>query len=127
MGACIDEKDLARFQKLGIRNYIELVLLIPSGYENKVLYPSAHIGEFQLIDAEIRSFSPSLKFIKLRLFSHNFNQEIEGIIFRPKPYHQRQFVVGERMILFGKIELHFSHHQMIQPRIVNEAGKIVLV
>jgi ATP-dependent DNA helicase RecG len=127
MGGCIDEKDLAKFQKLGIRNCIELALLIPSSYENRVLYPSAHIGESQLIDAEIRSFSPSLKFIKLRLLSHNFNQEIEGIIFRPKPYHHRQFVVGERMFLFGKIELNFSHLQMIQPRIVKEAGKIVPV
>ena len=127
MGGCIDEKDLATFQKLGIRNCIELALLIPSGYENRVLYPSAHIGEFQLIDAEIRSFSPSLKFIKLRLFAHNFNQEIEGIIFRPKPYHQRQFVVGERLLLFGKVELNFTHLQMVQPRVVKEAGTIVSV
>lgn len=125
MGVCIEEKDLAKFQKLGIRNCIELALFVPSGYENRVLYSSAHIGESQLIDAEIRSFSPSHKFIKLRLFAHNFNQDIEGVIFRPKPYHQRQFVVGERVFLFGKIELNFSHLQMIQPRIVKEAGQVV--
>lgn len=127
MGGCIDEKDLSKFQKLGIRNCIELALIIPSAYENRVLYPSAHIGEFQLIDAEVRSFSPSHKFIKLRLLAHNFNQEIDGIIFRPKPYHQRQFIIGERLFLFGKVELNFSHLQMVQPRIVQEAGKIVSV
>ncbi len=127
MGGCIDEKDLAKFQKLGIRNCIELALLIPTAYENRALYPSVHIGEFQLIDAEIRSFSPSHKFIRLRLFAYNFNQEIEGVVFRPKPYHQRQFIVGERVFLFGKIELNFSNLQMVQPRIVKEAGTIVSV
>lgn len=125
MGVEIDTVDLPKFSKLGVKNCIELALVLPSSYEDRTLHPSAQIGTSQLIDAEIRSFSQSLKFIKLRLFSFNLKQELDAIIFQPKPYHKRQFIVGERFFLFGKLELNFSNLQIIQPRIVKEVGGIV--
>ncbi len=121
----INEKDLPKFSKLGIRNCIELALSLPSSYEDRNLYNLPHIGNTQLLDAEIKAFSQSLKFIKLKLFCHNLNQDIEGILFQPKPYHKRQFSVGERVLLFGKLEFNFSNLQIIQPRIVKESGGIV--
>ena len=125
MGCEIDEKDLPKFAKLGIRNCIELALLLPSSYEDRNLYSLPHIGKPQVLDVEIKSFSQSIKFIKLRLFSYNLNQELEAIIFQPKPYHKRQFIAGERIFVFGKMELNFSTIQMIQPRVVNDSGGIV--
>jgi len=126
--ACeIDEKDLPKFAKLGIRNCIELALLLPCAYEDRNLYSHPDIGKSQLLDVEIKSFSPSIKFIKLRLFCHNLNQELEAVLFQPKPYHKRQFPVGERVLVFGKLELNFSSLQMVQPRIVKDAGGIVAI
>ncbi len=125
MGVEIDTVDVPKFSKLGVKNCIELALMLPSGYEDRTLHTSAHIGVPQLIDAEIKSFSQSIKFNKLRLFCFNLNQELEAIIFQPKPYHKRQFIVGERYFLYGKLELNFSNLQMIQPRIVKEVGGIV--
>ncbi len=124
MGCEIDEKDLPKFSKLGIRNCIELSLILPSAYEDRNIYTVPHIGKTQLLDVDIRSFSYSVKFIRLRLFCHNLNQDIEAVIFQPKPYHSRQFIVGERVFVFGKLELNFSILQMVQPRIVNKAGGI---
>ncbi len=121
----IDAVDLPRFSKLGKKNCIELALLLPSVYEDRNLHTTAQVGQSQLIDAEIKSFSPSLKFIKLRLFCFNLNQEMDAIIFQPKPYHRRQFIVGERFFLYGKLEVNFSTLQIIQPKIVKEAGGIV--
>ncbi len=121
----IDAVDLPRFSKLGKKNCIELALLLPSAYEDRNLHTTAQVGQSQLIDAEIKSFSPSLKFIKLRLFCFNLNQEMDAIIFQPKPYHRRQFIVGERFFLYGKLEVNFSTLQIIQPKIVKEAGGIV--
>lgn len=123
----IDEKDLPKFSKLGIRNCIELALMLPSTYEDRNLYTKPHIGNLQLLDVDIRSFSQSIKFIKLRLFCHNLDQEIEAIIFQPKSYHKRQFIVGERIFIFGKLEVNFSNIQMIQPRIVNDSGGIIAI
>jgi len=124
MSCEVDEKDLPKFSKLGVKNCIELALLLPATYEDRNLYTVPHIGELQLLDVDITSFSPSIKFIKLRLFCHNLNQDIEAIIFQPKPYHHRQFIVGERIFVFGKLEVNFSNIQMLQPRIVNNAGGI---
>ena len=121
----IKELDVPKFSKLGIRNFIELALLIPNAYEDRNLYSQPSIGTNQLLDAEIKNFSYSPKFIKLRLFVHNFNLEMDAIIFQPKPYHSRQFMKGLRLFLFGKIELNFSNLQIVQPRIVTKSGGVV--
>ena len=121
----IKELDVPKFSKLGIRNFIELALLTPHSYEDRNLYSQANIGNNQLLDAEIKNFSYSPKFIKLRLFVHNFNLEMDAIIFQPKSYHSRQFMKGLRLFLFGKIELNFSNLQIVQPRIVSKSGGIV--
>lgn len=125
MACAIEEKDLPKFQKLGISNILSLSLLLPSSYEDRNLYTAPRLGSPQLIDAEIRGFSQSHKFIKLSLFSYNLNQEMDGVIFQPKPYHKRQFGIGERLYLFGKLEYSFSRLQIVQPRIVKEADGII--
>lgn len=123
----IDEKDLAKFKKLGIKNCIELALYLPSAYEDRNLYTEVKISQQQLLDVEVKNFSYTSKFMKLRLFSFNLNLELDTVIFRPKSYHKREFAVGQRLFLFGKVELNFSNLQMVQPRIVNKSGGIVCV
>ena len=123
----IEEKDLPKFSKLGVRNFIELALLIPHAYEDRSLYPQPSLGNNQLIDVEVLSFSYSSKFIKLRLFSFNFNLEMDAVIFQPKSYHSRQFMKGTRLFLFGKVELNFSNLQMVQPKIVTKSGGVVAI
>jgi len=125
MKVSIDEEDLPRFKKLGKHNCIELALLLPNAYEDRTLYTSPKIGEYQLLDVEIKSFAPSIKFNKLRFFCFNFNCEVEAVIFQPKPYHRHQFIVGERVFVYGKLELNFNALQMVQPRIVKESGGVV--
>ena len=125
MPSIIDEDDFSKFKKLGKSNCIELALLLPTSYEDRTLYPSAHIGEFQLLDVEIKSFAPSIKFNKLRFFCFNLNCEVEAVLFQPKPYHRHQFIVGERVFVYGKVELNFNTLQMVQPRIVKDSGGIV--
>ena len=127
MGCEIDEKDLPKFSKLGIRNCIELALILPSAYEDRNLYKLPLLDKQQLLDVEVRSFSQFPKSIKLRLFCHNLNQDIDAVIFQPKSYHSRQFMVGERILVFGKLELNFSMLQMAQPRIVTGSGSIVAI
>jgi len=125
MPCSIEEDDLPRFKKLGKSNCIELALLLPSSYEDRTLYTSPRIGMLQLLDVEIKSFAPSIKFNKLRFFCFNLNCEVEAVLFQPKPYHRHQFIVGERVFVYGKLELNFNNLQMVQPRIVKDSGGIV--
>ncbi len=120
-----EEQDLPKLAKLGVRNCLDLALLLPHAYEDRRIQTQPRLGESQCIDVEIRSFSQSLKFIKLTLFCFNFNTRMEAIIFQPKPYHKRQFIPNQRLFLFGKVEVNFSHLQIIQPRIVSESGGII--
>ncbi len=125
MGVSIDAIDEPKFSKLGVKNCISLALHLPNTYENRTLHTQPLLGQLQLLDVEIKSFSQSIKFNKLRLFCFNLNCELDAILFQPKPYHKAQFLVGERVFVYGKVELNFSNLQMIQPRIVKEAGGIV--
>ena len=118
------EKDLVKFKKLGIKNLIELSLILPSSYEDRTLYNTPLISKNQLLDVEIKNFSFNPKFIKLRLFCFNLNQEIDAVIFRPKSYHQAQFIVGMRAFIFGKVEMNFSTLQIVQPKIVQTSGGV---
>lgn len=124
MPTVVDAKDLPAFAKLGIRNAIELALLLPSHYEDRNLYTTPSIGNPQLIDAEIKSFVHTGKSIKMTLFAYNLEQTIDAVIFQPKSYHRHQFGAGQRLFLFGKLELNFSQLQLVQPRIVKDAGGI---
>ena len=125
MPCSIDEDDLARFKKLKKSNCIELALLLPNAYEDRNLYTSPRIGQNQCLDVEIKSFAPSIKFNKLRFFCFNLNCEVEAVLFQPKPYHRHQFIVGERVLVYGKLELNFNNLQMVQPRIVKDSGSII--
>jgi len=125
MSVSIEEEDLARFKKIGKSNCIELALLLPNTYEDRTLYTSPRVGEPQTLDVEIKSFAPSIKFNKLRFFCFNFNCEVEAVLFQPKPYHRHQFIVGERVFVYGKVELNFNNLQMVQPRIVKDSGGII--
>ena len=125
MASAIDQDDLPKFKKLGRSNCIELALLLPNTYEDRRLYTSVQIGNFQLLDVEIKSFSPSIKFNKLKLFCFNLNCELEAVLFQPKPYHRHQFIVGERVFVYGKLEHSFNTLQMVQPRILKDSGGIV--
>ena len=121
----INEDDLPRFKKVGKKNCIELALLLPNAYEDRTLYNSPRIGTFQALDVEIKSFSPSVKFNKLRFFCFNLNCEVEAVLFQPKSYHRHQFIVGERIFVYGKLELNFNNLQIVQPRIIKKSGGIV--
>ncbi|MDF1881845.1 ATP-dependent DNA helicase RecG [Sulfurimonas sp. MAG313] len=121
----VEEDDLAKFKKLGCSNLIELALILPQSYEDRNLYSQAKIGQNQLLDIEIKSFSPSIKFNKLIFFCFNLNTEVDAVLFQPKPYHRHQFIVAKRMFVYGKVELNFNKLQMVQPRIVKDSGGII--
>jgi len=117
------KKEKDQFKEYGLSSILDLALVTPTSYEDLTLKQAPILDTNQLIDATINSVTKTPKYLKLRLFSHNFNKELNAIIFNPRYFHQKNFTVGSRYYLYGRLEQSFGL-QMVQPKIVNEIGEI---
>ncbi len=119
-----EKRDIEKLKKLGVESLLDLALLLPSKYENNYIENSINEKIENVVDATILNLSQTDKLLKIRLFSHNFNKEINGIIFHPKKYHKVVFKAGERFFLKGKIEYSFGSYSLIQPKIIKDINTI---
>lgn len=120
----INKEDSELFKKLGLSNILDLASLAPSSYEDLTLKNYPIIGQNGLIDATILSVTKTTKILKLKLFAHNLNREINGVIFHSTYFHTKNFTTSTRLFLYGKIEDSFGL-QIVQPHIVKEYGEIL--
>jgi len=121
----LDKVGLVKAGKLGVSTYIELALLLPHHYEDHSLQNAPSLGSNQTIDATIESVVRMPNSIKITMYAHNFGFSMEAVMFRPKPYMLRQFLVNERYYMYGKIECSRGHCSMLQPLKVTQVGGIV--
>jgi ATP-dependent DNA helicase RecG len=120
----VKQEDKERLKKLGVQNSIDLALIAPVGYEPLFLESAPVDGMVNVVDAEITGTSYHPKYLKFTLFAHNFNQNINAIIFHPTPFHRGKFQSGKRYYLKGKIEYKFNAWQIVQPLIIEEINTI---
>lgn len=55
-----------------------------------------------------------------------FEESLELVVFNAKSFHQNIFSTGKNLYALGKIEHKFGKYTMVQPKIINEVGKIIL-
>lgn len=119
-----DKADLDKFKRLDVETLISLALHVPASYDDRRLRPELIAQAYQTIDATVESVSRTPQTLRLTLYVHNFGHSIDAVIFRPKPYMSRQFVVDERYYLHGKIECSAGRCQMTHPQKVRTVGAI---
>ncbi len=121
----IESKDLDKFKRLGIQSISALSTIAPTAYEDKRINTQMQVDKMQVIDATVEQISRSPKRTLITLFAHNFNHRIEAVLFNPKPYLIRHFVIGEQSFFYGKISCSSGHCQMSHPLKIDEVGTIV--
>ncbi len=121
----IESKDLDKFKRLGIQSISALSTIAPTAYEDKRINTQMQVDKMQVIDATVEQISRSPKRTLITLFAHNFNHRIEAVLFNPKPYLLRHFVIGEQSFFYGKISCSSGHCQMSHPLKIDEVGTIV--
>ncbi len=119
-----DKEDELNLKKLKINSLLDLALLIPSSYEDNFLSNELYPGKVCVIDAEVKTLQRVPKYLKVKFYSFKFDKEIEGIIFHPKPFHNKLFSYGARVFIKGKIEQNFGRVSIIQPKTVTEVNTI---
>ncbi len=116
----LNKDDKQRLKKIGVENLFDLALIAPSSYENLFIANTPKIGFSNVIDATVLSTSYTPKFMKLKFFAHNFDSELNAIIFHPRKYHLETFKKSNRLFCIGKIDINYEHLQIVQPQMVEQ-------
>ncbi|HIO91147.1 MAG TPA: ATP-dependent DNA helicase RecG [Campylobacterales bacterium] len=120
----VSNQDREVFKKLGISSILDLALIIPTSYENLTIAKTLNYGTLALLDVTIQECTTT-HILKIKLFAHDLDTYIQGIIFHPKYFHTKMFRVGQRYLLYGKVEQNYGVVQLIQPKVVaKERGLI---
>ncbi len=120
----IEQKDVDRFKRLGVQSITALAIIAPISYEDKRIASKMQVDKMQVIDATVEQVSHSPKRTVITLFAHNFNHRLEAVLFQPKPYMLRHFIIGEQSFFYGKISCSSGHCQMMHPQKIDHVGTI---
>ena len=104
---------------------MDLALIAPTKYENLYISNEPKIGFNNVLDATILSTSYNPKFMKLTLFAHNFDMELQGIIFHARKFHYDIFKSQNRVYVIGKIDMNYDKLQIVQPQVVVDINTIL--
>ncbi len=121
----LNKDDREKLKKIGVENLFDLALIAPTRYENLFISNSPKIGLLNVIDATVLSTSYTPKFMKLKFFSHNFDSELNAIIFHPRKYHLETFKKSNRVFCIGRVEINYEQLQIVQPQIVEQIDIIL--
>jgi len=118
------QKNSDKLKKLGVSNLLDLALLIPKSYENTYLNKTPVLNEFNTLHVKVLRSNLS-RVLSLRFYVEAWEQEINGVVFSPRPYHRALFKVGESLHVRGKIEWNQGKISIIQPIVVTQINTIL--
>ncbi len=116
--------DKKYLQKLKVKSLLDLALILPVKYEDNFLSEALTPKEEVVLEVRVLIRQRAPKFLKIRFFSVKFEKEIEGIVFHPKPFHEKLFSVGSKIFVKGKLDNSFGKLSVVQPKVITQINKI---
>lgn len=114
----------ALFQKLKIISLLDLALLIPSSYNNTTLSSSIKVGESGVFDAIVTSVSTFNGKLSVEFDIPSLDTTLNSMFFCVTSYHYKNFVVGSRHYIQGRVDEYRGNLQMNQPKSLKRVGEI---
>jgi len=121
----IAPKEQEKFNRLGVQSIAALATIAPVAYEDRRLHTEMKVDTMQVVDATVEHISRSPNRTLITLFVHNFGHRIDAVLFNPKPYQLRHFIVGEQHFFYGKISCNNGHCQMSHPLKIDKTGALL--
>lgn len=120
----IDQDDKKYFQTLGLRNFIDLALLIPSKFENTTITKSPEKGEV-VVEIVCKGLQMKPKFLEASVFCETWGLNLKMIIFNPKKYHFGIFAPNQKHFVKAKAEYYINSWQLLQPLVITKINQIL--
>ncbi len=118
------QKNSDKLKRLGVSNLLDLALLIPKSFDNTYVNQTPSLNEINTVHVIVLRSNLS-KVLSLRFYCEDWEQEINGVVFSPRPYHRALFRVGESLHVRGKIEWKQGNISIIQPIVVTQINTIL--
>ncbi|MDO7252527.1 ATP-dependent DNA helicase RecG [Helicobacter cappadocius] len=117
-----------KLQKLGHKDILSFATHVPKAYINTCLLESLENNSIGVLNIEVCAldFIRGKNILKIQAFMPKFKESIEMVIFNAKSFHKNIFSVGKSLYVLGKIEYKFNKYTIVQPKPINEIGKITL-
>lgn len=120
----IDQDDKKYFQALGLKNFIDLALLIPSKFENTTITKSPEKGEV-VVEIVCKGLQMRAKFLEVLAFCETWGLNLKMIIFYPKKYHFGIFAHNQKHFVKAKAEYYINSWQLLQPLVITKTNQIL--
>lgn len=116
----ISEKDLSLIRQLGIKNVLDLALLIPKGYDDFTLTNEISVGKNTTLQINITSQKITGKLLLINAYATNIQSEVQLVIFNHKKWHFGAFGTDKDMLINGKLTSYNGLLQMSNPKIIKD-------
>ncbi|CZE51281.1 ATP-dependent DNA helicase RecG [Campylobacter geochelonis] len=116
-----DKEELA---KLGVKNTLDLALLLPKNYEDLSLSDTPNDGD-NTVEVECRFSFLRGRILNVTAYCYTWQEDIKIIIFNPKPWHYSTFKAAKRMFIHGKSSVYNSTWQFANPKVITKVGEII--
>ncbi len=122
-----DAVDSVKLKKAGIGDFFDMLLLVPSHYEDRRLAESTNTAEARAYEVVVEGLRETPKFIAFRLFCHSLELSFEGLFFQKARYLKAQFPPQKKLIVYGRLSSGAFGFQMVHPKIISTTGSVVPV
>ncbi len=112
------------FKKLKIHTLLDLVLIIPTSYNDTTLSVTLELGQINTLEAKVVDSSIYAGKLRVTFNLKQSGRRLSSTFFRVTPYHHKLFEVGSSHVIQGKLEEYKGYLQMSQPKSIKEVGKI---
>jgi len=112
------------FKKLKIHSLLDLVLIIPTSYNDTTLSTSLELGKVHTLEAKVTDSSIYSGKLRVTFNLTQSGRRLSSTFFRVTPYHHKLFEVGSNHVIQGKLEEYKGYLQMSQPKSIKQIGKI---
>jgi ATP-dependent DNA helicase RecG len=112
------------FKKLKIHTLLDLVLIIPTSYNDTTLTLNPELGKINTLEVKVIESSVYNGKLRVTFNLSSSGRRISSTFFRVTPYHHKLFEVGSNHVIQGKLEEYKGYWQMSQPKSIKQVGKI---
>ncbi len=119
----MDEKDRGYFERLGLKNVLDLALVLPKSFEDTSLMLSPHKGQ-GVVEVQTKGYQSKRGFLSVETYCSSWEKPITLVIFNAKPFHYASFKANKTLYVLGKVQFAFGKWQMVQPKIISKVGVI---
>ncbi|PSM51782.1 ATP-dependent DNA helicase [Campylobacter blaseri] len=120
----MNKQEKEELKKIGVKNIIDLALLLPKSFDDLSLSEFPNEGE-NTAEIECKGYFLNRSMLNVNVFCITWQKDIKIVVFNAKPWHYSMFKAGKKMFIHGKATKFGNMWQFVNPKVVTKVGYIL--